>query len=211
MKALIVLLMMFTSSSWLSAFAQVEKPPFYEMIDGNGVNLHSRDLAVYEPALSIGDPANGGLQFKRKRAIRTAWDPAVFSTGPNWFSSNFAGYIGADTVVVLDMNDRWSGSTSPLGSGALVPTGAKVEFLSGKYYYTGADGTVAVFDPAVGTDAFLAYVGSGLGAPTFMPLGLVTEVRKPDGEIITWHYVHLPNSVPYYGSDLLSFFGPRLV
>ncbi len=175
-----------------SASAQdVKPPPIASPVDQNGVNLITAEATFPEPSVGIGARGQGGLYFQRGRRSKAL---AIIAGSPpnpyphaSWVGSNFYGYasgpIGAGPKLAV------FGGTSHLAG----IDGSHFDTVSGKYVFTTADGTRATFDPNL-TNVFpmLGQDGFQVNLDELQTIwGWITQLEKPDGEIITWHYVQL--------------------
>jgi RHS repeat-associated protein len=191
------------------AVAQLSLPPPAPVHDANGVSLLAPDINIQEPSVSIGEPGSGGLAFQRKRAaltLRGNGHPNYgIYPGANWLASAYLGYVaggytGAYTVVT-NTESRWFGGDGITFSPQIV-NGSKLELISGNYIYTGSDGTRATYSTALAPGfGYLTFFGDGAapfstgpGASQIEVQAVITQVEKPDGEVLTWHYVATSNS-----------------
>ncbi|MBO9501195.1 RHS repeat-associated core domain-containing protein [Brevundimonas sp. A19_0] len=165
-----------------SAQTTLEAPPVYEQVGPLGVDVISGTAQISSPAISIGDPAAGGLSFSatwdtQKEAWRYSTLTSLSRT-INKESSCFALY----TVVYLGSSnvfqrEECDGPTFELIDGF----GALTEETDGSFTYVSVDGAVAVFPAASPTP---------VGTP-------VQTITRLNGEVITFETGSIRNNLGY--------------
>jgi RHS repeat-associated protein len=150
--------------------------PVRESIDANGVDLFLGTMNADGPTLSAGQSGTQGLEYKK-----------LFRGNGNSGDSLMGSLVvsGSMVYVYLDGNtDRFSvsGSTYTGTEG----NGTTLSLSGNVYTYTTSDGSIAHFNKT--------YVGAyPYGAST----GLITDVTRPSGEVITYTY----NSTSYCAAN----------
>ena len=194
-------------------------PPPAPANDENGVSLLYPDIVIQEPSISVGRPDSGGLSFQRKRNIRTmrpnAYPNYGAYPGPNWIASSYFGYVSGGYLgegnsgaysVVTSSQSKWFGGNGITFSPQIVD-GSKLELVGGNYIFTASDGTRVTFATTLASGlGYLTYFSDG-GVPFLAGPGtgyiaveaVITQVEKPDGEVITWHYIATSNSFDPFG------------
>lgn len=194
-------------------------PPPVPANDENGVSFLSPDVVVQEPSIGVGLADSGGLSFQRKRNIRTK-RPTAYPNygaypGPNWIASSYFGYVSGGYLgegssgaysVVTSSQSKWFGGNGTTFSPQIVD-GSKLELVGGNYIFTASDGTRVTFATTLASGlGYLTFFSDG-GVPFSAGPGtgyiaveaVITQVQKPDGEIITWNYIATSNSFDPFG------------
>ena len=159
-----------------AARAQTAAPtPVRESIDANGVDLFLGTMNADGPVLSAGQSGAQGLAYRKLFRTGGSGDNLMASLSVS--GSNVYVYIGGKT-------DRFtvSGSTYTGTEG----NGTSLSLSGNIYTYTMADGSVAHFTKN--------YVGT---YPYGSVTGLVTDLTRPGGEVITYNY----DSVTYCAAN----------
>ncbi len=175
----------------------MSQPRAFEMTDHNGMSFMPNGgykLSLPEPSVSIGDPASGGLSWRRVHEAVTGGIPtrrhslmgvlSYCDTGFNPPSPpTYTASVGesVDTfqfgVAGTYTSNQFTGATLTLNT------------APGQHTYRRSDGSVVIYDTTV-TVGIASNCGSG-GFP-------IKTLTKPDGEVITWHYA-VTQSGPYIG------------
>lgn len=122
------------------AFAQSAPPPLVapveQTIDGNGVDIVTGKLRATFAQISIGQPGAGGI------ALRQSIDV------PNNLEGNVSCNGTVCTVTIGGTAEQFTVNGTTLTP--VEKNGSALTFNGGTYTFTGADGTVAYFDPKYG-------------------------------------------------------------
>tara|TARA_R110000868_G_scaffold162329_12_gene393485 strand:+ start:3317 stop:7534 length:4218 start_codon:yes stop_codon:yes gene_type:complete len=146
---------------------QIAPPEVFAPVDGRGVDLARGVFRSPTPTITIGDPGAGGMSYTRS-FMGAGWRDVFQGT----LNSTGSAYVVTLGTLSQTFTESGGSFTSDQGSGAtLVSSGST-------YVYTASNGTVAVFDPSLGT-------AQGLAAKN----GVVTSITYPDGEVRTFHYI----------------------
>lgn len=143
-------------------------PPVYQTIDVNGVDLSSGQLVLADLNASVGPAGQGLVRMFLGDGLR----------------DNMTGTITLDSstnvnAYVISLGGR--STTFRLVNGVYYAhvgsSGKSLSHTTGSYTFTDADGTVATFDETKTSNRGVA-----------ADVALLTSVRRPDGEILTYSY-----------------------
>ena len=157
-----------------SAQAQVQSvvPDIDGYVDGFGVELYSGGLRLNAAEVAIGTPGAGGLVHSRSW-IGTGWRDDLAGT------VNSSGSVYTVSIGGVSETFTWTGSAfahdQAMGSTLTFNGG------TGVYTYTMRDGTEVLFDKALADVTNTTNFWSSNE-------GTVTQLTRPDGEVITWTY-----------------------
>ena len=161
-----------------TAQAQTQQiPPVHYTLDGNGVDLVTREWHVTTSEVVIGQPGAGGLSYGR---IALDVTPGILNQ-IGWRDLaiggiNCEGSPSICTVSVGSMSELFQ----DVGGGSYVSLSREGSSLSsspfGQFSYTSADGTAAVFVPVFATNPYNANTA------------LIASISPPNGEITTYAY-----------------------
>lgn len=156
----------------LAALAQPtdSTPPIFSAVDERGVDLISgRMTYFYTPAISIGQPGQGGLSYQ---GFAEPW----------FYRDNLTGTISGSGSVRRVSIGTSTESFSASGSNwiSAQATGSTLTFNAGtqEWTYTMGDGSIAKFSRTLGQ------MTTRNGAQE----GLITSLTAPDGMVTTFHY-----------------------
>ena len=152
----------------MPAMAQVSSPaPVRQSVDANGVDLFLGTMNIDGPTLSAGNAPPQGMVWKKLVRDAGGWGDNMVATLTVSGSTVYVSFAGTSDSFTV------SGSTyiSTEGDGATLSKSGAV------YTYTMSDGTVAHFTSN--------YIGA---YPYGNISGVVTDVTRPSGEALTYHY-----------------------
>ncbi len=152
------------------AQASLEPPPSFQTVDRFGVDVISGSVLVSSPAISIGDPDNGGLSFT------ATWD----SVGAGWRYSNWGEVVKElakpdpycltfYTVVYMGGSNVFQRDDCNLNTFSAIDGDGTLMATSTGYIYTALDGAIAT------------YTGTGRRVA-------VSSIVRLNGDITTYIY-----------------------
>lgn len=173
----------FTLAAWLacssSSLAQgIEQPAAYDPRDRNGVNRVTGAISGPNHTIAIGPAEQGGLSVT-----------VSFDSGANKWRHNLAGVINKHPLFGEGADYPWVYVTVPQGptvyfqqdsTGQLTLVDGTGELVDSapNWIYTALDGTRAVFSRQLRS-----------GTPYLGFNGQISTVTRPNGEVLTFHYV----------------------
>lgn len=174
---------------------QIDAP---STVDGNGVDLATSQLTLHTPGVTVGDPNNGGLRFYRTyRSSNVVNDIRMTRWSHNWEAGVYHRNVDGEKRMFVQIGDRritFFGPPKQSSAPAAVADGATLTYNDAEKYYdfTDKDGTIYrfVWRPVAGGFDFRTRPGNGVYAAPFQYTteGILKEIFRPSGEVITLHY-----------------------